>query len=233
MSPNTLAVVIDVLRASTTICTALHYGAREIIPVAEIEDALKLASTLGRDTVLLAGERHGTKPEGFDLGNSPLEYQSEQITNRTIVFTTTNGTRVLQMVRATQPIIAGFVNLSAVVATLLREYHRHPQATLSIFCAGTNGQFALEDALAAGALVARLQRHIAPTLNDGARAALLLYHQCESTLPEVIAATDHAQRLRQLGFASDIAFALHTDQFETVPRMRQGTIQEEERNKTG
>lgn len=144
-------VVIDLLRASTTICTALANGAREVRPFLEIADTLQAAEGLDRTTVLLGGERGGRLIPGFDLGNSPAEYTSGRVGGKPIFFTTTNGTRALRHARLAKRVIVGaIVNLSAVVEAVRNDPQVH------ILCAGTGGEITREDVLAAGAFVNRL-----------------------------------------------------------------------------
>jgi 2-phosphosulfolactate phosphatase len=144
-------VVIDVLRATSTICQALAAGAREVVPFVEIDQALAAAEKAGRSKVVLGGERKGLRIEGFDLGNSPAEYTAAAIQGRPVFMTTTNGTRAMQHARRAATVIAGsFLNLSAVVAALQHE------PRIDILCAGTDGSETSEDMLLAGAIVDKL-----------------------------------------------------------------------------
>jgi 2-phosphosulfolactate phosphatase len=168
------AVVIDVLRASSTIVQALGSGARTIFPVADIEEALKLANTLGREEVLLCGERRALPIEGFDMGNSPGDFARKQVARKTLVMSTTNGTAIMTAAAqaAERVVIASFLNLSAVVRELVRS-----EAEPVLLCSGREGKFALEDAVCAGRIAAngsgppRQPSASAPT---GAVAELLL-----------------------------------------------------------
>jgi 2-phosphosulfolactate phosphatase len=160
--------VIDVLRATSTICRALASGASTVVPFVEINDTLAAALRVGRETVVLGGERKGLKIDGFDLGNSPAEYTPEAIQGRPVFITTTNGTRALRLARLAKRVVAAaFLNLSAVVASLKNE----PQ--IDILCAGTEGCETGEDILAAGALVDLIEKGgQAPyELNDAAMGA--------------------------------------------------------------
>ncbi|MEX2317195.1 MAG: 2-phosphosulfolactate phosphatase [Pirellulales bacterium] len=144
-------VVVDLLRASTTICQALVSGALEVVPFLEIDDALEVAAASGRDQVVLGGERRGKRIDGFDLGNSPSEYTPQAVSGRCVFLTTTNGTRALQHARQGRRVLIGaIVNLSAIAASLRGEW------CIDILCAGTDGQLTQEDILAAGALVHEL-----------------------------------------------------------------------------
>ncbi len=145
-------VVIDVLRAATTICHALEAGAAEVIPCVEVEEARAAAASLPGE-VVLGGEREGLPIEGFDLGNSPREYTPERVAGKTLVFTTSNGTRALHHARMAESIFLGaFVNAAALVERLLGREH------IYLLCSGTHGQYSEDDILLAGLLVERLQR---------------------------------------------------------------------------
>jgi 2-phosphosulfolactate phosphatase len=142
------AIVIDLLRASTTICHALAAGAECVMPFVEIEETLAAANKLGRNNVLLGGERGGLLINGFDLGNSPAEYTPHVVRGRRILFTTTNGARALHHARQARHIYVGAaVNCRAVAAKF------RGQNDIHILCAGTAGEITREDILAAGALV--------------------------------------------------------------------------------
>ncbi|MCI0492333.1 MAG: 2-phosphosulfolactate phosphatase [Planctomycetes bacterium] len=144
-------VVIDLLRATTTICQAVAAGAGEVVPFLEVSDALAAAAEAGRSNVILGGERGGSRIEGFDLGNSPSEYTPEVVGGRRVFITTTNGTRALDHARRARRIVVGaIVNLSTVVASV-----RH-EPRVDILCAGTGGNTTHEDLLAAGAMVHQL-----------------------------------------------------------------------------
>jgi 2-phosphosulfolactate phosphatase len=145
---DSTVIVVDLLRASTTICQALAAGAREVVPFLEIEEALAAAEAGDRSEIVLGGERMGGTIPGFDLGNSPCEYTPESVGGRRVFITTTNGTRALHHARLARRVLVGaFVNLSTVVASVETE------ARVDILCAGTNGRKTREDILIAGAIV--------------------------------------------------------------------------------
>jgi len=144
--------VIDVLRATSVIVTALANGAAAVVPCLEVDEARQIAANLPPGTALLGGERGGLLIEGFDLANSPHEYKAERVTGRTIVFTTTNGTRAIQQCRLAKRVLFGaFVNLTAVCEAL-----RQVDGPLHLLCAGTQDRITREDSLLAGAIAARL-----------------------------------------------------------------------------
>jgi 2-phosphosulfolactate phosphatase len=214
-------VVVDVLRATTTIATALANGAAGVIPVAEPEDAIALGNRLGRDRVLLCGERHSLRIEGFDLDNSPASFTPQAVEGKTLLITTTNGTRALRAVATAASVrTAALVNRTAVADALVRE-----NGDIVIVCAGEGNGFALEDALGAGALVDTLLTLIGDVeLCDGARAAALLYRAVAARLADAVASADHAQALAQNGFARDVTRCAALDTLQVVPTLRDGIL---------
>jgi 2-phosphosulfolactate phosphatase len=221
-------VVIDVLRASTTIIYALEAGANEVIPCREVAEARSIARNFPSEEVVLGGERDGVHIEGFDLGNSPEEYEPHLVGGKTIVFTTTNGTQALLHAKnAKQIYIGAFVNVSAVVQKLLGEDKIH------LLCAGTEGQFGEDDILFAGMLTERLSRQggMPYELNAQAITAREMWlHQF--ALPQALGAEPLeperlAKPLQQslggknlvaLGLEDDILAAAQIDRFQCVPR---------------
>ena len=214
-------VAIDVLRATTTIVTALANGAAGVIPVLDPEDAVEVAKRLGRERVLLCGERASVLIAGFDLDNSPASYPREVVEGKTLVFTTTNGTRALRAGSTAASVRAGaLINRAAVADALVGE-----QGEIALLCAGVHGRFALEDALGAGALVdALVAREPGLELHDGARAAALLYRAVAPRLAEAVASADHAHALAELGFGSDLERCATLDALDTVPILRDGLL---------
>ena len=217
---DSTVVVIDVLRATTTITTALAAGAAGIIPCLEIETAREQARQRP-GPVLLGGERQGEKIEGFDLGNSPGEYTPTAVQSQTILFTTTNGTRALDRCQqATQVLVAGFVNLSAVANRL-----KHA-APIHLLCAGTDGKVSLEDTLLAGALVDRLfQQATEPNpANDEAiiaQAAWLQASQGAADIPWLTLLQQGlgGQNLVRAGLSRDIPICAAIDTCNVVPEL--------------
>lgn len=215
------AVVVDVLRATTTIATALANGAAGVIPVAEPEDAIAVGHRLGRERVLFCGERNALRIEGFDLDNSPASFTAQAVAGKTLVLTTTNGTRALRAVaNAASVRTAALVNRTAVADALA-----HEDGDVVIVCAGESNGFALEDALGAGALVDTLLALIADVdLCDGARAAALLYRSVANRLADAVASADHAQALAKCGFAGDVTRCAALDTLTVVPTLRDGVL---------
>lgn len=169
-------VVIDLLRASTTVCHALAAGARDVVPHVEVDAVLQASESYLRSEVLLGGERSGHCIEGFDLGNSPAEYTPEVVFGKRILFTTTNGTRAIHHARLASRVVMGAVaNVAALTESLANEPAIH------LLCAGTNGHVSREDLLAAGAIVDRLGGHADFRLNEGAQATRGEWHELVNT----------------------------------------------------
>ncbi|MCX6639011.1 MAG: 2-phosphosulfolactate phosphatase [bacterium] len=215
------AVVVDVLRASTTICAALSVGARAIIPADSISSAIQLASLLSRSAVLLCGEREGKLIEGFDLANSPFEYTRAKIKGKTLIFGSTNGSpTIIRTRQARHTVICGFVNLDVVVEALAEITD-----PINILCSGKFGQFAIEDAICAGRVVAELQK-LNPSieLNDGAIAAKNLAEYYWDRVPEIVAGSHHGQYLTQIGMDADLPFCSDLNRVPVLPVFHDGKI---------
>jgi 2-phosphosulfolactate phosphatase len=212
-----LAVVIDVLRSTTTMIHALGAGCTAVRPCLEVEEARELAGTMRAGRVLLGGERGGLPPPGFDLGNSPGEYTAKRCCGTTLVLTTTNGTRAcFRAKEAERILIAGFVNYSA-VCEQLRADHR----PVHMICAGTDGEISLEDTLLAGALVDFLCEVSEVRLNDSARLAWDCFENHGQVLEGALQISNGGLNLQRLGLAEDIQAAAQVDQFNLVPELRQ------------
>jgi 2-phosphosulfolactate phosphatase len=214
------AVVIDVLRASTSMVAAKANGAEKIIPVATIEAATRLAATLDRESTLLCGEREGRRIDGFDLGNSPREFAAAKVTGKTIIMTTTNGTEAIARLEgAREIVVCGLVNAAA-VATYLRS-----EPEIVIVCSGRNGRFSLEDAVCAGALIARLRDlGAAPALDDASAACELLYSVHGADLRGCLRSAVHGRYLADLGLGDDLDDCAAIDTQTCVPVVREGRI---------
>ena len=214
-------VVIDILRASSSIVQALSAGAKSIYPVASIEEALRLANTFGRDDVLLCGERRCLPIEGFDLGNSPREFVRERVEGKTLVMSTTNGTHLMSMTGgASRVLIGSLLNLGAVVEELVRM-----EAEPVLICSGRDKHFALEDASCAGVMATRLMeaRPGEWELNDGALAALALAREFPPD-EELFETTAAGKAVRGAGLGEDLAFCARVDTLEIVPVLHERMI---------
>jgi 2-phosphosulfolactate phosphatase len=218
-----LAVVIDVLRATTTMIHALAAGCTDVRPCAEVDEARRLADSMRAGRVLLGGERDGRPLPGFDLGNSPREYTCQVCRGRTVVLTTTNGTRaLLRGAEAERTFVAGFVNYSAVCEQL-----RQDARPIHIVCAGTDGAVTLEDTLLAGALVDFLSEAGDVRLNDSARLAWDCFENHGRVLLGALEVSHGGANLRQLGYDDDIRAAAQVDVFHLVPELRRDPLRVE------
>lgn len=207
---NAVAVVIDALRMTSVAAIAMENGCAGLMPVAGVQEAMDVARESG---ALLGGERNALRINGFDFSNSPDEYTREKIQGRRLVMTTTNGTRAILAASAAKRVLLGaFVNAKAVAEAV-----RHADK-LVIICAGTYGAFTMEDALAAGSILARMAAcGIEMTLKDGALAARMLYQGAGGDMHAALKKTAHYQRLETLGLAKDLDFCLREDILRVAP----------------
>jgi len=213
-------VVIDVVRATTSIVEGLANGLRAVFPMSSTEDAVKLAASLGREDTLLGGERKGLKIEGFDLGNSPTEYMGEHVEGKRLVMTTTNGTPVLRAAdEAGRGLVCAFTNLSAVARSLLGDAH------VVIQCAGREGRFSFEDALCAGNLLLKV-RELGDEeleLNDPGRAACVLAEGIDVSV-DFLRGISAGASIDALGLGEDLIICAEVDRHAIVPQLRDGSI---------
>ena len=217
--------VIDILRATTSMCAAMSNGARAIVPVSSAEEALRLAQTLGSDDVVLAGERNCLRIEGFELGNSPLEMTGAAVRGKTLVLTTTNGTRALlacQGAGAVYPACAGNLTLAAAKARESLE----EGADVLVLCAGRGGAFSLDDGYAAGRLVAAALGGVKVRrgLNDAALASLDLVRRYGDDWERPLRRSRAGRALVRLGFAEDVAVCARQDAFPVLPTFQERRV---------
>jgi 2-phosphosulfolactate phosphatase len=221
-TPMPIAVVIDVLRATSTIVTALDNGAAGIIPVREVDEAIGVMRRIGRERVLLCGERRSRSIEGFDLDNSPASYTRERVAGKTLVLTTTNGTRALADAARDATIVycAALSNRAAVVRQLAGG-----EGNARLHGAGSEGEPRFEDILGAGAIVdALVKLDTTLAITDAARAAATVYAANAKRLTTAIASGSHARSLIAAGFADDIAACARIDVSACVPLYSDGII---------
>ncbi|NLL61871.1 MAG: 2-phosphosulfolactate phosphatase [Candidatus Atribacteria bacterium] len=217
---NHLVVIIDILRASSTIVTALSEGANSVIPVYSIEKAIKVSEDLCSEQVLLCGERNGLKLPGFYLGNSPLEYIGKHIKSKIIILSTTNGTKALQLTRKAAKIIIGcFLNIGAVVS-----YCQNYNKDILMVCAGDRGNISLEDTVCAGMmkyLIENRNNGKTPPLffNDDGQIAYFLYRKFkdDDDLIKVLETSVWGKKLKEKGFAKDLVFCAQKNLYKTIP----------------
>ncbi|MFS2190056.1 2-phosphosulfolactate phosphatase [Mucilaginibacter sp. Mucisp84] len=205
-----IVVVIDIFRATSSICYGIENGAEAIIPVSQVEECAAYREK-GLD-YLLAAERDGSVVDGFDFGNSPFSYTKEKVAGKTIVLTTTNGTHALHLSRSAKKIVIGsFLNLSA-----LSNWLNTQNENVLLVCAGWKNNFNLEDTLFAGAVIEQLKDK-GFVLDDAALAANDLFQVGKSDINGYLKKTSHGERLKKLGIEKDIEFCLQVDLTTAIP----------------
>ena len=201
-------VIIDVLRATSTINTALDHGVKEVIPVSTIEEGIEYKAK----GYIVAAERGGKKYEGFDYGNSPFEYMSQATAGKQLVLTTSNGTRALKMSEDADTIItASFLNLQSVI-----DYLKKQNNDILLFCAGWKDRFSLEDTLCAGAIAAGLEK-FTRTHADSTFVAKHLYSSFKEDLIAALKQSNHYKRLENHGVSKDLEYCVTKNIFTSIP----------------
>jgi 2-phosphosulfolactate phosphatase len=205
-----IVVIIDIFRATSSICYGIENGAEAIIPVSEVEEC---AAYRERGfNYLLAAERNGEVVTGFDFGNSPFAYTAEKVAGKTVVLTTTNGTHALHLSRNAKNIVIGsFLNLTA-----LCNWLKTQDESILMVCAGWKNNFNLEDTLFAGAVIEQLKGD-GYVLDDPALAANDLFQIGKNDIGQYLSKTSHGERLKKLGIEKDIAFCLQVDIAAAIP----------------
>jgi len=206
---QSIVVVIDILRATSSITYGIENGAEAIIPVANVEDCLNYSDK----GYLLAAERNGEVVVGYDFGNSPFSYTKEKVAGKTIVLTTTNGTKALHLAnkRAYQVVIGSFLNLDS-----LCNYLASQDKNVLLLCAGWKDQFNLEDTLFAGAVVNQLRKNF-EHFDDSSVAAEDLYLLAKDDLRKYLHKSSHSHRLAQLNIEDDVVFCLQLNVCNAIP----------------
>lgn len=214
-------VVIDVLRASSTIIKALSNGAKEVVPVGTVEFAVKVSGGIFGGQTLLGGERNTKKIEGFALGNSPSEYTAEIVSGKTIVFYSTNGSRAIVKAKYSSNLfVCSFNNLSA-VANHLKKLNED----VIILCSGNNNFISLEDSVCAGMLVNKLiSIDSSMVLNDSSKSAMTLFKSFGKNIPRFLSETDHGKILIENGFETDLKDCAELDSTEVIPKYSDNVI---------
>ena len=218
MNEGNLVVVTDVFRATSAIVTALHYGAKAIIPVSTITAARNLKNK----GMLAGGERGGSIVKGFEFGNSPFSYMNDDFRGREIALTTTNGTRAINIAarKADQVVIGAFLNLEAVANHIIGQNN-----DVVILCAGWRGRVNMEDSLFGGALTDLLLRSGKFHSDcDSANAAKLIYRAARRDLLRFLADCSHRKRLAHLNLEKDVEYCLQIDSAPVVPVLKNGKI---------
>lgn len=207
---DSIVVVIDILRATSAMCTAFHHGADKIIPVATIEEATEYK----KQGFLVGAERNGIALEGFDFGNSPFSYTTEKIKGQTIVISTTNGTQAIEASRnAYKVVIGAFTNITA-LCNWLKLQNRN----VLLLCSGWKNRINLEDTLFAGAIASILLNDTELFKSgDGALAAGFLYSSARENPYKYLRNSSHTERLAALGLKKDIKYCFALDQTTIIP----------------
>jgi 2-phosphosulfolactate phosphatase len=211
---NKTTVVIDVLRASSTIITALSSGAREVIPVASVDFAVKLSGGMFGGQTLLGGERNTKMIEGFALGNSPYEYSKNVVENKYIVFYSTNGSKSIVKAKYSENLfVSSFNNLRAVADHLAKLNN-----DIEILCAGNDNRFSLEDSVCSGMLIEEMRKmDINIELSDSSLAAIALYEKFGINILEMLKHSEHGKKLLQNGFEGDLEYCSKYSVTSTIP----------------
>jgi 2-phosphosulfolactate phosphatase len=222
---ETVTVVVDILRATSAICTAFEHGIEKVIPVPDVEDTYFYKD---HDDVILAAERGGEIVEGFSYGNSPLSYMSEDIKGKTLVITTTNGTQAIEAAKDSEIILIGsFLNFGALTA-MLREIDRD----VMVLCAGWKNRFNLEDTLFAGAVTENLLNagFSYATDSDAALASLSLFQAAKHDMYAFLENSSHRNRLEKLNLEEDVKYCLQFNKTSCVPFLRDHALTDASKN---
>lgn len=213
-------IMIDVLRASSTIVTALAHSAKGVIPVADMGAGSKISQSMDTKNILLCGEKDGEKIEGYDLGNSPLEYTREVVQGKTIVLNTTNGTKALMRASLASEILVGsFLNMTTIAGYL------KDKENIALVCAGWRGRLSLEDLLCAGNIIYELTGGELPeTAFDGAKVAFGLYEKFGDDIEKAVQSSNHAHRLKDIVGTEDLSYCSRVNATDVLPVMKEGII---------
>lgn len=214
-------IMIDVLRASSTIITALKNGARGVIAVEDMDEASRISHNLDAQSYLLSGEKDGITIQGYDLGNSPLEHTEDRVKGKTIILNTTNGTKAIKRcVLADQIVIGAFLNLDAVV-----EYLKKLEQEVVLVCAGWRGRLSLEDILCAGNIIYELcSGHLPGEAGDGAKVALGLYEKFGDDIENSVKSSNYANRLKGIVGEDDLSYCCQRSNTQILPVLNKGII---------
>jgi 2-phosphosulfolactate phosphatase len=214
-------VIIDVLRASSTMVTAIENGAKGIIPVDNMDAAGRISQSLDSPQYLLCGEKDGKKIEGYHLGNSPLEYTADVVEGKTIILNTTNGTKAVKKATIAKEVIIGsFLNLSSVIDKL-----KSVEGDIALVCAGWRGRLSLEDSLCAGNIIYELNEGKLPQkAKDGVRVAFGLYEKFSDDIQTAVKTSNHAMRLQGVIDEQDILHSCKLNVMDVLPVLNEGII---------
>lgn len=204
-----IVVIIDILRATSAICTAFEHDVEKMIPVATVEEATEYK----KQGFLVGAERNGLALEGFDFGNSPYSYMTDAIKGQTIVISTTNGTQAIEAARNAYKIVIGaFTNITALCNWLVLQ-----NRNVLLLCSGWKNRFNLEDSLFAGAVTERLVKTNLFKTGDAALAVNFLFNQAQQQPMRFLHNSSHAERLAAMGLKKDIKYCLELDKTSVIP----------------
>jgi 2-phosphosulfolactate phosphatase len=211
---DSIVVVNDIFRATSAMCTAFENGAKSMIPVETIEEARELQ----KKGYLAGAERNAEKVDGFDFGNSPYDYMGDDIKGKTLVLTTTNGTRAIEMAKGVSDtiVIGSFLNLSAISKWLVKQ-----KKNVLILCSGWKGRINLEDSLFAGALTQELIKDgvysLEHDVEDSALIAMYLFENAQQDPDKFLKISSHRRRLAKLNLKEDIRYCLSLNKTNKIP----------------
>ncbi len=219
---DNVVIVIDVLRATSTIVTAIENGCGRIYPVMDVEEAMSIFSKINKDeNVLLGGENGSMKISGFHLSNSPLEYSKENIFGKDIILTTTNGTRAINSaaISAHTVLIGSLLNASAVMQKAL-SYKKN----ITFLCAGTGGRYSLDDIIACGCMLSSIGNLDNYDLCDLSYSCINEYMICKDNIEKALTKAYQYKRLKRLGFKKDLEYCCQVDIIDNVPIFKDSVI---------
>jgi len=214
-------IVIDVLRASTVITTALNNGAKEVIPVNTVEFGMKISGNAFSGHTIIGGERNTIKIDGFNLGNSPLEYNADTVTGKSIILFTTNGTKAIVKAKFSESVLICCFNNIKSIAKHVVELGKD----VEILCAGSNGMFCIEDTVCAGKLITEIEEaNGGVKITDAGKASVVLNKSFGKSINKMLRDSEHGKLLIENGFSDDIEYCSQLDIIDNVPVYNSGVI---------
>ena len=205
-------IVIDVLRATSVMITALVNGARSIVPVLTVKEAIDESNSRSPGSYLLCGERNSCKIEGFHLGNSPLEYDTDTVKGKDIILTTTNGTRTLKACRKAHKVfVAAFINLQAIADVVAFNDE------ITLVCSGTQGKFSMDDGICAAMLIDYLSRNNVVETDDMGSILHENFLLKKGNLMNLLEKCEHLNKLQSIGLSNEVNYCLQTNITNHVP----------------
>lgn len=216
-----ITIVVDVLRASTVITTALNNGAKEVIPVNNVEFGMKVSGDAFSGHSLIGGERNILKIDGFNLGNSPLEYNADSVSGKSIILFTTNGTKAIVKAKFSERVlICCFNNIKSVAKYVVEQ-----GKDIEILCAGSNGMFCIEDTVCAGKLITEIKEaNGGITISDAGKASLVLNKSFGRSINKMLKDSEHGKLLIENGFREDIEYCAQLNIIDSIPIFQSGVI---------